>query len=68
MPGAWEPPVTDGGNTQLELTQRAGEAGRFTLFSALEDTVRYAGLLLAPEEGFGLRPRLHFIKKKIKQF
>ena len=24
----------------------------------LEDTARYAGLLLAPAEGFGLRPRL----------
>ena len=24
----------------------------------LEGTARYAGLLLAPEEGFGLRPRL----------
>ena len=26
----------------------------------LEDTARYAGLLLAPEEGFGLRPRTFF--------
>ena len=32
----------------------------------LEDTARYAGLLLAPAEGFGLRPRLflHFGQKK----
>jgi len=28
------------------------------LFITLEDTARYAGLLLAPAEGFGLRPRL----------
>ena len=26
----------------------------------LEDTARYAGLLLAPAEGFGLRPRAFF--------
>ena len=26
----------------------------------LEDTARYAGLLLAPAEGFGLWPRLFF--------
>ena len=26
----------------------------------LEDTVRYAGLLLAPVEGFGLQPRAFF--------
>ena len=26
--------------------------------ATLEGTARYAGLLLAPEEGFGLRPRL----------
>ena len=28
------------------------------LLVKLEDTARYAGLLLAPTEGFGLRPRL----------
>ena len=27
-------------------------------FEVLEDTARYAGLLLAPAEGFGLRPKL----------
>ena len=30
----------------------------FVVFKILEDTARYAGLLLAPAEGFGLRPRL----------
>ena len=29
-----------------------------SFLSTLEDTARYAGLLLAPAEGFGLRPRL----------
>ena len=35
-------------------------------FIILEDTARYAGLLLAPAEGFGLRPRffLPFGKKR----
>ena len=28
------------------------------LIDSLEGTARYAGLLLAPAEGFGLRPRL----------
>ena len=34
---------------------------------ALEDTALYAGLLLAPLEGFGLRPRLFFslLAKKV---
>ena len=31
----------------------------FLLFK-LEDTARYAGLILAPAEGFGLWPRLFF--------
>ena len=31
---------------------------RLGLATELEDTARYAGLLLAPAEGFGLRPRL----------
>ena len=30
----------------------------FVCLYTLEDTARYAGLLLAPAEGFGLRPRL----------
>ena len=30
----------------------------------LEDTARYAGLLLAPAEGFGLQPRLQPGKKR----
>ena len=30
----------------------------FSLLKSLADTARYAGLLLAPAEGFGLRPRL----------
>ena len=29
----------------------------YALLNLLEDTARYAGLLLAPAEGFGLRPR-----------
>ena len=31
-----------------------------TLLTVLEDTARYAGLLLAPAEGFGLWPRVFF--------
>ena len=34
------------------------EDAKFTYLKALEDTARYAGLLLAPAEGFGLWPRL----------
>ena len=30
------------------------------MFQAFADTARYAGLLLAPAEGFGLRPRVCF--------
>ena len=30
----------------------------FAILLLLEGTARYAGLLLAPAEGFGLRPRL----------
>ena len=37
---------------------------KMSLLYALEGTARYAGLLLAPAEGFGLRPRLFFGKKK----
>ena len=33
-------------------------AGCFNINIELEDTARYAGLLLAPAEGLGLRPRL----------
>ena len=33
----------------------------------LEDTARYAGLLLAPAEGFGLRPRLFFALREKKE-
>jgi hypothetical protein len=33
----------------------------------LEDTARYAGLLLAPAEGFGLRPRLFFALRAKKE-
>ena len=41
------------------LTQlRKGFAHLFTKLPILEGTARYAGLLLAPAEGFGLRPRL----------
>ena len=32
---------------------------RFAILARLEDTARYAGLLVAPAEGFGLRPRLY---------
>ena len=38
----------------------------FTLLT-LEDTARYAGLLLAPAEGFGLRPRLFFAIRAKKE-
>ena len=37
------------------------------LLKSLEDTARYAGLLLAPAEAFGLRPRAVFaLRAKIK--
>ena len=32
-------------------------SNNFPFYLKLEDTARYAGLLLAPAEGFGLRPR-----------
>ena len=35
--------------------------------SKLEDTARYAGLLLAPAEGFGLRPRAFFALRTKKR-
>ena len=34
--------------------------GKFIFLAQLEGTARYAGLLLAPAEGFGLRPRPFF--------
>ena len=38
--------------------KRGTNEGRTSLCLRLEDTARYADLLLAPAEGFGLRPRL----------
>ena len=39
------------------------------VYKRLEDTGRYAGLLLAPAEGFGLRPSLFLpFGKKKKRF
>ena len=37
-----------------------GRVPAHLLHLKLEGTARYAGLLLAPAEGFGLRPRLFF--------
>ena len=34
----------------------------------LEDTARYTGLLLAPAEGFGLRPRVVYPVGKTRPF
>ena len=38
--------------------------GSETLTNLLEGTARYAGLLLAPVEGFGLRPMLYWPSAK----
>ena len=42
-----------------------GNCFKHLILLLLEDTARYAGLLLAPAEGFGLQPRLflHFGQK-----
>ena len=34
------------------------KSGLAVILNILEDTARYAGLLLAPAEGFGLRPKI----------
>ena len=39
----------------------------FQFETQLEDTARYGGLLLAPAEGFGLRPRAFFALRAKKQ-
>ena len=65
--------ATEGGGSQpisdfQGVTDAATDEERFFLKKKLEDTARYAGLLLAPAEGFGLRPRLFFAlraKKKL---
>ena len=42
----------------LSLLDHVSLNDSVSLLDILEDTARYAGLLLAPAEGFGLRPRL----------
>ena len=40
------------------IEHKGGKDGEFWKYiNKLEGTARYAGLLLAPAEGFGLRPR-----------
>ena len=49
------------GNVQLGHTSLLQAGLRYSNYYKLKGAARYAGLFLAPAEGFGLRPRPFFV-------
>ena len=43
---------------RIGILAESVKTNSFFFYIVLENTARYAGLLLAPAEGFGLRPRI----------